>query len=172
MSDVMTTKSVRLLRQRFERERDMAVRASVELVGRAKTDPAEDARLELALSEMDKAQARLAALPEIKVTREPDMYTPGGRHSFLRDLVAAGGQTGGPVDTDSARAAERLQQHGKYEQRKAEMRSLSARAALDYHGFRAISNGVVQARALSMAAGKAGEFSPPTWLDELFASVS
>lgn len=106
--------------------------------------------------------------PDVRVTGEPDIYRRGGPHSYLRDLAAASGIA--VYRVSPAEAGERLERHSRFEERRLHDRPESRSAAR--YGINTVRGDGAQTRALSTATGAGGEFVPPKYLTEIFASVS
>lgn len=112
--------------------------------------------------------------------REPDIYGPASAHSWLRDLAAVTGSfTAAGIEFSQAR--DRLSRHATFEQHKRSERAAkrTAKAAAtgargDGQGGTFVSYGgtLPQERDLSLTAGTGGEWSPPIWLLDKFASIA
>lgn len=165
------------LRKRVENDRAAAVTAALDLSKRAASDPEADAELEFAFSRIDQLSQRLGAIPEVRVTREPDIYQRGDRRvGFFRDLVAAADPPF-PVPGVSSghEARERLRRHSEYERVRLEVQADLSQRALGLYGIERRARpttGEFSQRALSSVSGAGGEFVPPKWMTELWASVA
>ncbi len=165
------------LHERVREDREQAVRAALELDEQLRAPGLtldERARLEgqmeFAYSRIDQLERRRQALPEIRVTREPDIYQRGDkRRSFFADLVASANPSWPVPGVSSAtEASERLQRHTDFERGRVELTEADARAGLPFYGITASP----QSRALSSTAGAGGELVPPRWMQEQWASVA
>jgi HK97 family phage major capsid protein len=98
----------------------------------------------------------------IAVRREPLTYEPTGPHSFFRDLLASKlrGDTG---------ATERLARHEV--EMAVERRAMQARDAAIFDQAVAEVDGEVRTNP-STRSGSGGEFTPPLWMIDRFASAS
>jgi hypothetical protein len=182
MPDTATAKrakQTRELRQRVKRERRDARKVAADLATSSELDAGAAAEFEVAVSRVDTLNARLRALPKpkVKVVRESEIYEQGDtRRSFFVDLAAAM-DPGAPVPLGSASpdaARERLQRHARYELDRIEARRAASVRAVESYGLsvRRAGDPGVQARADSALLGIGGEFVPPRWLVEYFASVA
>lgn len=126
-------------------------------------DLAAAAELEDRFDRLDALERREQMIPRISKIGEPDIYSPNGPHSFVRDMVDAQGVALFP-GSDPGGALERLQRHQNYvdSHRKVD------RAVLDREGVTAGP----QTRALSTLTGAGGEFTAPAWLLDQWASVA
>lgn len=164
------TAKIKKLRAKIKADRDAAFGAALALADRA-SDPTTAADLEFALTRTEQLDERLDRLPKppkIEVV-EPDLYRPGGDHSYFRDLVATVAPY--PVrHVDPISAADRLQRHQRFEEVRATGRAGAQQRALQRRGVetRSAADGL-QARAVSTST--AAGFAPPRWLVEKFASV-
>lgn len=166
------------LRDRVEADHEQAVRAALELdtqLRRPGLSAQEHARLEgeleFSFSRIDQLEQRKRALPDVKVTREADLYERGNREvDFFRDLVVATGVL--PLGSPSG-AQERLERHSKFELSRAAYENDAARRALGFYGIQARdARSGASERALSTDSGSAGAMVPPKWMTEQWASVS
>lgn len=112
--------------------------------------------------------------------REPDIYGPASAHSWLRDLAAVTGSFTAP-GIEFSQARDRLSRHATFEQHKRSERAAkrTAKAAAtgargDGQGGAFVSYGgsLPQERDLGLTAGAGGEWSPPVWLLDKFASIA
>lgn len=116
----------------------------------------------------------------ITSVRQPDPYGPASSHSWFRDLAAVTGSFTAP-GVEFAQARDRLSRHATFEQRKrlerAQKRAgktAASGARGDGQGGAFVSYGgaLPQNRDLGLTAGAGGEWSPPVWLLEKFASIA
>ncbi|MHB1928981.1 MAG: phage major capsid protein [Acidimicrobiales bacterium] len=168
----MKAKELRKLRRMVETERSELLDAAGRLVDAAASDTSTAGEVEFALARVEQLDRRLESLPRVERIREPDIYEPGGPHSFLLDLVA----TVSPLPVrgmpDPLTARDRLVRHSVHEASGRQLRGVQARYSAFREGMRAPQPGPGQSRALSNAAGAGGEFLPPRWMVEAFASVA
>ncbi len=129
---------------------------------------------------MSKTKQRRENRNVISSVREPDIYAATSPHSWLRDLAAVTASYSAP-GVDFVQARDRLSRHATFEQRKrlerAQKRAGKAAATGargDGQGGAFVSYGgsLPQERDLSLTAGAGGEWSPPIWLLDKFASIA
>lgn len=101
-----------------------------------------------------RAEQRSAA-PSVSVKREPLTYERHAPHSYYRDFILR--------DTNQA-AAQRLQRHAVEITREQPRREASARARAEKSGYELRVNP-------NRVPGEGGEFAPPLWLIEEFATA-
>lgn len=166
----MSDKALKNLRKTLKNQRKEAWDAALGLAGASSTDGALESDFEFAMNRVDELDKRLEKLPKVQRIREPDIYERKGPHSFFRDILA----TVSPVPvpgTDTANAQARLARHNALEaerrQSSRDVRAIEARAL----GISWQDQGI-QTRALSSGSGVGGEFLPPKWLVDCFASVA
>ncbi len=152
------------LRERIESSREDAYQAALQIAG-SSAGNANDPELDFALSRVETLDRRLAALPKVTHVGEPDIYTAGGPHSFLKDLASVASH-----GVDRPHAIDRLNRHEQHGTNRRAFRQTERRLA-------ALAGGVVfpaepQTRALSLGAAAGGEFAPPAYLLDEFASIS
>jgi HK97 family phage major capsid protein len=164
---------LKTLRAKVTADRKAAYRAALDLAERADHDQRAAGELEFALDRVEALDRRLTVLPEVEVVREPDLYEPGG-HSFFRDVLATQSPIPIPGTDGPAAARERLAAHQAHEERGRERRNSEALMWSAGYGLqcRGATGQPVHSRALSTIAGAGGQFSPPRYLLDLFASVS
>ena len=157
------------LRRKLAREQRQLVQAASEIVDRARGELTldQEAEVDIALARAEQLDRRRRLVPKIERVREPDVYERGAPHSFVADLVASVAPF--PVaGTDPFGARQRLEAHARQMEFAGEVSGELARR-------RAARVGVVpgqQGRALSTTAGSGGEFSPPRWEVEHYATVA
>ncbi|HVB27589.1 MAG TPA: phage major capsid protein [Mycobacteriales bacterium] len=123
-------------------------------------DLSEEVEVEERLERLETQVKREQLAPVISRVAEPDMYSEHSPHSFVRDLVDSRGVAFFP-GSDPGGSLERLLRH----QRAVDAHPRST-GGLDRAGV------TIERRADSITAGHGGEFVPPSWLLELFASVA
>ncbi len=157
------------LRKKLAREQRQLVAAASEIVDRATGELTldQEAEVDIALARAEQLDRRRRLIPKIERVREPEIYERGGPHQFIADLVASVSPFPVP-GTDPLGARHRLEEHARRE-------AFAAEASGELARRRAARMGVVpgqQGRALSTVAGAGGEFSPPRWEVEHYATVA
>lgn len=109
--------------------------------------------LELAQSTIDGIGESIAKAMRVEITHEPLTYREDVRESFYRDLLLR----------DRPGAQKRLDRHAEEMRALTEVREKAARRKFEDGGF--------ESRAEpNRTAGQGGNFAPPAWLNELFAT--
>jgi len=148
---------------------DSAIRANLRSADRILTRPGplgldDEVQAEEHLSRADALLARRDRLaPAIGRISEPDVYAEHGPHSFFRDLVDAHPHAPLSPTTDRGGSLERLLRHQRFTDEQRTKRSTTGDLAVSTNN---------QQRADSSAAGAGGEFEPPQWILDQFASVA
>lgn len=169
MSDKTALKA---LRKKVKSDRDEALKAAMVLAERGDNSVATASELEFALGRVEQLDRRLSGLPRVEKIREPDLYERRGPYSFFADVAASVSPL--PVLGIHAHEAQaRLLRHQAVEERRRGVENELARRLLGGAGLsaRTADHPALSERALSTASGAGGEFTPPKWLVDQFASV-
>jgi HK97 family phage major capsid protein len=152
-----------------------ALVAKAESASRAMTH-AEQTAFDAAMREHDDLSATLRNIPADKkpdAVARKDTYREDGRYSWFLDRIAAVSQTPLPGNSPIG-AAQRLRAHGAETERRARARSEIRSRKAAAHGvmFRGRDGEAISSRDISTASGGAGEFTPPVYLVEHWASIA